>query len=158
VTLDSAPGPTPWRRSTFRMQNCGLFAYCPGVKGSVMLRMKRAGIGVAAALAVPLWLVTGGGVAVAQSIPAPGRYLCTGASGGMADLDFTVGPGNIYTTVKGFRGTMSVHPGTGNVLFHGAPPQASYQGRYSTGPPPQVALLTVTGGVSSEAGIVCQMR
>jgi hypothetical protein len=53
---------------------------------------------------------------------------------------------------------MSVHPGTGNVLFHVAPPQASYQGRYSPGPPPQVTLLTVTGGVSSEAGIVCQLR
>jgi hypothetical protein len=73
-------------------------------------------------------------------------------------LNFTVGPGNIYTTPKGFRGTMSVHPGTGNVLFHGAPPQASYQGRYSPGPPPQVVLLTVKDGASSEAGIVCQMR
>ena len=123
-----------------------------------MLRMKQAGIGVAAALAVPLWLVTGGGVAVAQSIPAPGRYLCTRANGVMAELNFTVGPGNIYTTTKGFRGTMSVHPGTGNVLFHVAPPQASYQGRYSGGPPPQVALLTVTDGKSVETGIVCQMR
>jgi hypothetical protein len=53
---------------------------------------------------------------------------------------------------------MSVHPGTGNVLFHGAPPQSAYQGRYSPGPPPQVTLLTVTGGASTEAGIVCQMR
>ncbi len=123
-----------------------------------MLRMKQAGIGVAAALAASLWLAAGGGVAVAQSIPAPGRYQCTGASGAMADLNFTVDPGNIYTTTKGFRGTMSVHPGTGNVLFHVAPPQASYQGRYSPGPPPQVALLTVTGGASSEAGIICQMR
>jgi hypothetical protein len=60
--------------------------------------------------------------------------------------------------VKGFRGTMSVHPGTGNVLFHGGPPQSAYQGRYSPGPPPQVVLLTVTGGVSSEAEIVCQLR
>ena len=123
-----------------------------------MLRMKQAGIGVAAALAASLWLAAGGGVAVAQSIPASGRYQCSGASGAMAELNFTVGPGNIYTTTKGFRGTMSVHPGTGNVLFHGAPPQASYQGRYSPGPPPQVALLTVTGGASSEAGIICQMR
>ena len=117
-------------------------------------------IAFAAALVASLWLVAGG-VAVAQSIPAPGRYLCAGASnasGAMADLGFTVGPGNIYTTVKGFRGTMSVHPGTGNVLFHGAPPLASYQGRYSPGPPPQVALLTVSGGVSSDAGITCQMR
>jgi|SRR5580700_79982 hypothetical protein len=123
-----------------------------------MLRMKQAGIGVAAALAAPLWLTAGGGVAVAQSIPASGRYQCTGASGAMAELNFTVGPGNIYTTTKGFRGTMSVHPGTGNVLFHVAPPLGAYQGRYSPGPPPQVALLTVTGSASSEAGIVCQLR
>jgi len=123
-----------------------------------MLRMKQAGIGVAAALAASLWLTGGGGVAVAQSIPASGRYQCTGASGGMAELNFTVDSGNIYTSTKGFRGTMSIHPGTGNVLFHVAPPQASYQGRYSPGPPPQVVLLTVTGGASSEAGIVCQMR
>jgi hypothetical protein len=121
-----------------------------------MLRMAHAGIGIAAALAAPLWLVAG--VAVAQSIPAPGRYQCTGASGAMAELGFTVGPGNIYTTTKGFRGTLSVHPGTGNVLFHIAPPLASYQGRYSPGPPPQVVLLTVKDGASSEAGIICQMR
>ncbi len=121
-----------------------------------MLRMKPAGTGVAAAVAASLWLTAG--VAVAQSIPVPGRYQCAGASGAMAELNFTVGPGNIYTTTKGFRGTMSIHPGTGNVLFHGAPPQGSYQGRYSAGPPPQVTLLTVTGGTSSEAGIVCQMR
>src|SRR5580692_7020420 len=111
-----------------------------------MLRMTQAGIGVAAALAAPLWLVAGGGVVVAQSVPASGRYQCTGAGGAMAELNFTVDPGNIYTTTKGFRGTMSVHPGTGNVLFHVAPPQASYQGRYSPGPPLQVALLTVTDG------------
>jgi hypothetical protein len=123
-----------------------------------MLRMKQADIGVAAALAASLWLAAGAGVAVAQSVPAPGRYQCTGANGPMAELNFTAGPGNIYTTTKGFRGTMTVHPGTGNVLFHGGPPQASYQARYSPGPPPQVALLTVTGGASSEAGIVCQMR
>jgi hypothetical protein len=122
-----------------------------------MVCMKQVSIGVAAALATPLWLAAGGGAATAQSIPAPGRYQCSGANGMMAELNFTVGPGNIYTTTKGFRGTMSVHPGTGNVLFHGAPPQASYQGRYSKGPP-QVVLLTVTGGVSSEAGIICQMR
>ena len=123
-----------------------------------MQRSKHAFNAVAAALAASLWLVAGGGVAVAQSIPAPGRYQCAGASGAMADMGFTVGPGNIYTTVKGFRGTMSVHPGTGNVLFHVAPPLASYQGRYSPGPPPQVALLIVTGRASSEAGITCQMR
>jgi hypothetical protein len=121
-----------------------------------MLRMKQAGIGVAAALAASLWLAAG--VAMAQSVPPSGRYQCTGANGAMAELNFTVGPGPIYTTTKGFRGTMSVHPGTGNLLFHGAPPHASYQGRYSPGPPPQVALLTVTGGASSEAGITCQMH
>ena len=123
-----------------------------------MLPMKQAGIGVAAALAAPLWLVAGGGVVVAQSVPASGRYQCTGAGGAMAELNFTVDPGNIYTTTKGFRGTMSVHPGTGNVLFHLAPPLATYQGRYSPGPPPQVALLTVKDGASSEAGIICQLR
>jgi hypothetical protein len=119
---------------------------------------RQAIIAVAAALAASLWLVAGSGVAMAQSIPEPGRYQCAGASGVMADLGFTVGPGNIYTTVKGFRGTMSVHPGTGNVLFHVAPPQASYQGRYSAGPPPQVSLLTVTEGTSVATGIACQMR
>ncbi len=123
-----------------------------------MLRTKPAVIGVATALAASLWLVAGDVAAVAQSIPAPGRYQCTGAGGAVADLDFTAGPGNVYTTTKGFRGTMSVHPGTGNVLFHGGPPQSAYQGRYNPGPPPRVALLTVTGGVSSEAGIICQMR
>jgi hypothetical protein len=121
-----------------------------------MLRMKQAGIGVAAAVAASLWLAAG--AAMAQNVPASGRYQCTGANGAMAELNFTAGPGNIYTTTKGFRGTMSVHPGTGNVLFHGAPPQASYQGRYSPGPPPQVVLLTVKDGASSEAGIICQMR
>src|SRR3984957_12240294 len=121
-----------------------------------MLRMKQAGSSVAAALAASLWLVAG--AAVAQSIPAPGRYQCTGASGAMAELNFTVDPGNIYTTTKGFRGTMSIHPGTGNVLFHIAPPLASRQGRYSAGPPPQVVLLTVKDGASSEPGIICQLR
>ena len=120
------------------------------------MRIKQAGIGVAAALAAPLWLAAC--VAVAQSIPASGRYQCAGANGAMAELNFTVGPGNIYTSTKGFRGTMSIHPGTGNVLFHIAPPLASYQGRYSPGPPPRVALLTVKDGASSEAGIVCQMH
>jgi hypothetical protein len=123
-----------------------------------MLRMKQAGIGVAAVLAASLGLAAGGGVAVAQSVPASGRYQCAGANGAMAELNFTVGPGNIYTTTKGFRGTMSVHPGTGNVLFHGGPPQSAYQGRYSPGPPPQVTLLTVIDGKSAETTIVCQMR
>lgn len=121
-----------------------------------MLRIKQAGIGAATALAASLCLAAG--VAVAQSIPESGRYRCTGANGAMAELDFTVGPGNIYTSTKGFRGTVTVHPGTANILFHGGPPQASYQGRYSPGPPPQVTLLTVAGGASSETGIVCQMR
>src|SRR5580700_7325571 len=107
-----------------------------------MLRMKQAGIGVVAAVAASLWLAAG--VAVAQSVPASGRYQCSGANGAMAELNFTVGPGTIYTTTKGFRGTMSVHPGTGNVLFHGAAPQNGYQGLYNPGPPPQVTLLTVT--------------
>ena len=123
-----------------------------------MRRPKQAIIAVAAALVASAWLVAGGGVAMAQSVPASGRYQRAGASGAMAELNFTVGPGNIYTTTKGFRGTMSVHPGTGNVLFHLAPPLASYQGRYSPGPPPQVALLTVTDGKSAETGIMCQMR
>jgi hypothetical protein len=123
-----------------------------------MSLMKQAGTGVAAILAASLCLAAGAGAAVAQSVPAPGRYQCAGASGAMAELNFTVGPGTIYTTTKGFRGTMSVHPGTGNVLFHGGPPQSGYQGRYSPGPPPQVALLTVTDGKSVETGIMCQMR
>jgi hypothetical protein len=121
-----------------------------------MLRMKRAGVGVLAVVAASLWLDAG--AAVAQSVPAPGRYQCSGANGAMAELNFTVGPGTIYTTTKGFRGTMSVHPGTGNVLFHGAPPHASYQARYSLGTPPQVTLLNMTDGKSVETGIVCQMR
>jgi hypothetical protein len=121
-----------------------------------MLPMKQLGVGVVAVVAASLWLAAGS--AVAQSIPTSGRYQCSGANGAMAELNFTVGPGNIYTTTKGYRGTMSVHPGTGNVLFHGAPPHASYQARYSLGPPPQVTLLTVTDGKSVEIGIVCQMR
>jgi len=121
-----------------------------------MPRSQQAAIGIAAVLAASPWLLAC--TAAAQSIPASGRYQCSGANSAMTELDFTVGPGNIYTTVKGFRGTMSVHPGTGNVLFHGAPPQASYQARYSPGPPPQVVLLTVKDGANSEAGIICQLR
>ena len=120
-----------------------------------MLPIKQVGVGVLAVIAA-LWLAAG--AAVAQSVPAPGRYQCTGPNGAIAELNFTAGPGPIYTTTKGFRGTMSVHPGTGNVLFHGGPPQSGYQGRYSPGPPPQVALLTVTDGKSVETGIMCQMR
>jgi hypothetical protein len=151
--------PAPSRRVRFcRSKSSWASVFSQKRKGPVMQRARQAVIAVAAALAAPLWLVAGGGLAVAQSIPALGRYQCAGASGGMADLDFTVGPGNICTTTKGFRGTMSVHPGTGNVLFRVAPPQASYQARYSPGPPPQVALLTVTDGKSAETGIMCQMR
>ena len=123
-----------------------------------MQRPEESVIGIIVGLAASLWLVSSGGVAVAQSIPASGRYQCSGANGAMVELNFTVGPGPIYTTTKGFRGTMSVHPGTGNVLFHGAPSHASYQARYSPGPPPQVALLTVTDGKSVETGITCQIR
>ena len=72
-------------------------------------------------------------------------------------MNFTVGPGNIYTTKRGFRGVMVIHPGTGNVLFHGAAPQNAYQGRYSSGPLPQVRFVTVSGGESSDAGIMCQL-
>src|SRR5580704_15345826 len=136
------------------MRNRKAAAISAGREGSAMQRPKQAGI--AAALAASLWLVAG--AAVAQNIPAPGRYQCTGANGAMAELNFTVDAGNIYTTTKGFRGSLSVQPGTGNVLFHVAPPQASYQGRYSPGPPPQVVLLTVTDGKSVETGIVCQMH
>ena len=118
--------------------------------------MTQAGVGVLAVVAASPWLAAG--AVVAQSVPASGRYQCTGANGAMAELNFTAGPGPIYTTTKGFRGTISVHPDTGNVVFHGAPPHASYHARYSLGPPPQVVLLTVSGGASSEAGIVCQMR
>jgi hypothetical protein len=117
--------------------------------------MKQAGVGVLAGVAASLWLAAG--AAVAQSVPASGRYQCSGANGAMAELNFTVGPGPIYTTTKGFRGTISVHPSTGNVLFHGAPPHASYQGRYSSGPLPQIVLLTAVDGVSKDIGIVCRM-
>jgi len=97
--------------------------------------------------------------AAAQSLPAEGRYRCSGANGATPELDFAVGPGSIYTTTKGFRGTMVIHPGTGNVLFRGAPPHDAYQARYSAGPPPRLTLLKgAGGGVTSDAGIGCQMR
>jgi hypothetical protein len=73
-------------------------------------------------------------------------------------LDFTTGPGNLYTTAKGWRGTLAIHPLSGNVLFQGPTPQNAYQGHYSPGPPPQIALLTVTGGASADTGITCRMR
>lgn len=123
-----------------------------------MPRPKQAIISIAASLATSLWLAAGSGVAAAQNLPGPGRYQCADAGELAVGLNFTVGPGNIYTTQKGWRGTMSVHPMSGNVLFHGPTPQSPYQGRYSAGPPPQVELVTVTDGVSSQTGIVCQMR
>jgi hypothetical protein len=124
--------------------------------GFVMMRSKPglAAVGLATSLA----LLAGAGVAAAQSLPAAGLYRCTNASGIAAELNFTVGPGEIYTTPKGWRGTMSIHPLSGNILFHGPTPQGVYQGRYSPGPPPQVELLTVTGGESKDAGITCQVR
>jgi hypothetical protein len=53
---------------------------------------------------------------------------------------------------------MSIHPASGNILFHGPTPQNAYQGRLNPGPPPRVELLTVTGGTSKEAGITCELR
>ena len=97
------------------------------------------------------------GVAMADDLPASGRYQCSNAGGAVADMNFTVGPGNIYTTKKGFRGIIAIHSGTGNVLFRGAPPHNAYQGRYSSGPPPQMKFVTVSGGESSDAGIMCQL-
>jgi hypothetical protein len=123
-----------------------------------MMRSKPAVSPAAIGLATSMALLAGAGAAAAQSLPASGRYQCTNASGIAADLNFTVGPGEIYTTPKGWRGTMSIHPVSGNILFHGPTPQNVYQGRYSPGPPPQVALLTVTGGASKEAGITCELR
>jgi hypothetical protein len=120
-----------------------------------MRRYGQAVITLAICLVAPL--AAGSGAALADDIPAAGQYQCSGASGPTADLNFTVGPGNIYTTKKGFRGVMVIHPGTGNVLFHGAAPQSAYQGRYSSGPPPQVRFVTVSGGESSDAGIMCQL-
>jgi hypothetical protein len=119
-----------------------------------MLRAKGTEIATAICLAASL---VGGGVATADDIPTAGRYQCNDPSGATPDLNFTVGPGNIYTTKKGFRGIMAIHSGTGNVLFRGAAPQNAYQGRYSSGPPPQIRFVTVSGGESSDAGITCQL-
>jgi hypothetical protein len=116
---------------------------------------RKSVISIAVSLAAPLLVI--GGVAAADDLPEAGRYRCSNAGGAVTDMNFTVGPGNIYTTRKGFRGTMTIHPGTGNVLFHGAAPQNAYQGRYSPGPPPQVRFVTVNAGESSDAGIVCQL-
>ena len=123
-----------------------------------MQRSDQAIIGLAALLAAPLWLVVGGGVAAAQTIPTPGLYVCTGGSETAAELNFNVGPGNIYTTKAGRRGVMTIHPLSGNVLFYGAIPQDSYEGRYSPGPPPEITLLPETGAADKETAIVCRMR
>ena len=98
-----------------------------------MLRPKPAIAVVAFCFATSLWFVAGDRIAAAQSLPASGRYQCSGASGAMPELNFTVGPGNIYTSAKGWRDTMTVHPLSGNILFHGTTPQHAYQGRYSPG-------------------------
>jgi hypothetical protein len=52
---------------------------------------------------------------------------------------------------------MVIHPLSGHVLFRGAAPHSSYEGRYSPGPPPQVELLPETGG-GGQTAIVCRMR
>ena len=120
-----------------------------------MMRKEGAVVGIAVSLITALSLGVAADAALAQSLPAEGRYQCSGA----ADLNFAVGPGNIYTTAKGRRGTLVIHPGTGNVLFRGAPPHEAYEARYSAGPPPQLALLEETGGgATSAAAIVCRMQ
>ena len=122
------------------------------------MRTKRAVAGIAVSLATALSLGVVAGAAPAQSLPAEGRYQCSGGSDA-AELNFAVGPGNIYTTAKGRRGTLVIHPGTGNVLFRGAPPHEAYEARYSAGPPPQLALRKETGGgATGDAGIVCRMH
>jgi hypothetical protein len=126
--------------------------------GDVMLRPKQATAIVAVCLAMALWLVAGGDSAAAQSLPAAGRYQCSGTSGALPELNFVVGPGNIYTSARGWRDAMSVHPLSGNILFHGTTPQHGYQGRYASGPPAKIVLLTVTGGSSTATGITCQMN
>jgi len=110
---------------------------------------------LAAVAAVAFGLAAG--AARAQGLPAAGRYQCGGGQAA-AEMNFAVGPGNIYTTAAGRRGTMVVHPGTGNLLFRGAAPQDAYEGRYSAAPAPQVAFLTVTLRASSETGITCRLQ
>jgi hypothetical protein len=126
--------------------------------GGAMMRSKPALVAAAIGLVTSLSLVAGARPAAAQSLPPSGLYQCTNASGIAADLNFTVGPGEIYTTPRGWRSVMTIHPGSGNILFHGPTPQSAYQGRYNPGPPPRVELLTVTDGTSSPAGITCQLR
>ena len=121
-----------------------------------MLRPKQPIIAVC--FAASLSLIAGDRFAAAQSLPAAGRYQCDGASGAMPELNFTVGPGNIYTSTRGWRDTMTIHPLSGNILFHGTTPQHAYQGRYESGPPVRIVLVTVAGGATSETGITCQMN
>ncbi|MFZ0424301.1 MAG: hypothetical protein WAL80_15610 [Xanthobacteraceae bacterium] len=123
-----------------------------------MMRSKPAVSPAALGLALSIAVLAGARGAAAQSLPGPGTYRCANAGNAAADLNFTVGPGEIYTTPRGWRGTMSIHPVSGNILFHGPTPQNVYQGRYSAGPPAQVELLTVTGRDSKETGITCQLR
>ncbi len=123
-----------------------------------MLRPKQAIAIVAFCFATSLWFVAGDRIAAAQSLPVSGRYQCSGASGAMPELNFVVGPGNIYTSARGWRDTMTVHPLSGNILFHGTTPQHAYQGRYESGPPVRIVLVTVAGGATSETGITCQMN
>lgn len=116
------------------------------------------GVPAAARVCAALAISITAGSAMAQSLPAAGRYQCAGPDGPKNDLTFTVGPGNIYTSRWGWRGVLNVHPGTGNILFIGRTPENAYEGRYSAGPPPQVALVTVADGKSAETGIVCRMQ
>jgi len=113
--------------------------------------------GFAAAIAVALGVAVGAALALADDMPAAGRYQCSG-TGTAGTMDFIVGPGNIYTTAAGRRGTLVVHPASGNVLFRGASPQDAYEGRYSAGPPAQLSFLTVSGRTSSEIGVTCRMQ
>jgi hypothetical protein len=123
-----------------------------------MLRPKQVIVVVAVCFAASAWLVASDRIAAAQSLPAAGRYQCSGASGATPELNFTVGPGNIYTSARGWRDAMTIHPLSGNILFHGTTPQHAYQGRYESGPPAKIVLVTVTGGTSTVTGITCQMN
>jgi hypothetical protein len=112
--------------------------------------------GTTTCLAVSLLLAAAICPAAAQSLPAAGRYQCSGPGEGMNSLTFTVGPGNIYTSRWGWRGVLAVHPGTGNILFLAKTPESAYEGLYSSGPPPQVTFVTVVDGKNTDTGIVCK--
>jgi hypothetical protein len=129
-------------------------SFSPG--SEVMLRSKQPIVAVC--FAASLSLIVGDRTALAQELPASGRYQCSGPSGAMPELNFTVGPGNIYTSTRGWRDTVTIHPLSGNILFHGTAPQHAYQGRYESGPPVRIVLVTVAGGATSETGITCQMN